>query len=241
MERKGGLLLILGVLVLALMIIAALAFLLLTPYGTGGWKKEGAGPIRIIGTFNTSSIPIENVVANVEITPGNVSGVLVKSNLPVIVNNLDGVLTVKCPLVGRFELFGSKKKNLCGRYIHGRIVIETGKEVKRLVVRGSVGDYFISAKVSRLYAEHIVGEIEGTALRECTVENVVGKVSLRVEGNTTVRDVVGDVRIAVPRNFSVQLREKDVVGKVENLHSGSGPLVVINVSNVVGDLTIETG
>ncbi|ASJ07819.1 hypothetical protein A3L11_00685 [Thermococcus siculi] len=234
LRRGGALLLIVGV-VLAVILIGAVATLVI--HGREIPKKE-AGPLEELGTFDAGAVVVREVVGDVQITEANVSGVVVKSNLPVNVSYSDGLLTVYCQRKSVRELFRYRETNACNEYVGGKVVIEVGKRLADVWVRETVGNVSVNVNATRLVFEDIVGDVSASAPAEYMIEDVVGDVSIRAEGDVTVKDVVGDVYISVPASFSVQLSVENIVGNVENTHPGSGKPVLVRISHVIGDVKI---
>ncbi len=241
MRRKAGFLgAVVGVAIVLLLVgVVVTALALHGDICIGGiTPKKDAGPLEELGRFDAGSVVVRNVVGEVQLIPSNVSGVVVKSNLPVNATYQNGLLTVYCLVEKKRSGFGISTHNLCEDYKNGRIIIEVGKELADVWVQNTVGDVFIEANATRLLFEDIVGDVRASAPAEYRVEDVVGDVSIHAEGEVRVSDVVGDVHITVPEEYAVELSVEDVIGDVKNTHSGSGMPVLVMVSNVIGDVTV---
>ena len=236
MLRRGGVLPIIAGVVLAVILIGALTAVVIL-HGHQTHKVE-AGPLRELGTFDAGGIVIREIVGDVRVVQANVSGVVLKSNLPVKANYSGGILTVYCPREREKGIIGFSERNVCNDYRGGKVVIEVGRKLADVWVRETVGDVEVSVNATRLILRHVVGNVSASAPAEYRVENIVGNVSIGAEGDVDVSNVVGDVYISVPSGFSVQFSVNDVVGSVENNHSGGGTPVLVRVSNVIGNVRI---
>ncbi|WP_188202577.1 hypothetical protein [Thermococcus camini] len=241
MRRKAGLLgavvgavmvlLLVGVVVTALALHGDIHIEGITP-------RKDAGPLRELGRFDAGAVIVKNVVGKVQLISSDVSGVVVKSNLPVNATYQNGLLTVYCLVEKKRSGFGISTHNLCEDYKNGRIIIEVGNGLSDVWVQNTVGDVFIGANATRVVIENTVGDVVSSAPAEYRVDDVVGDVSIHAEGDVTINDVVGDIGIRVPPNYTVSLSLDDVLGKVEKAHSGEGRPIIIRISNVVGDVSV---
>ncbi|ASJ05939.1 DUF4097 family beta strand repeat-containing protein [Thermococcus pacificus] len=236
MLRRGGVLPIIAGVVLAVILIGAVAAAVIVhKYQT---HRKEAGPLKELGAFDAGGVVIRDTVGDVRIVRANVSGVVLKSNLPVKANYSGGLLTVYCPTERKRGLLRFGEHNACSDYRDGKVVIEVGRKLADIWVKDTVGDVEVDVNATRLVLKDVVGDVRASAPAEYLVEDIVGDVSIDAEGDVEVSDVVGDVYISIPANFSVQLSVKDVVGDVENTHSGEGMPVLVRVSDVVGDVRI---
>lgn len=239
MRRAVGTLpLILG-LALAVVVLGAIAGALVYEHFEGYIPKKDAGPVRELGKFEAGAVVIRDVIADILIVESGEGGLQVRSNLPVVVNVSEGVLTVYCPRVKEKTAMGFRERNVCAEYKNGRIIIEVGRELDYLLVRDSIGDYTISANASRVTFENVVGDVESLTLAGYGIKDLVGDVRIRAAGDVSIEDVVGDVEVSIPENFSVWIYVGDVVGKVENEHRGEGTPLVVRISDVVGRVRVE--
>ncbi len=230
--RRGGVFPLMVGVILAVVLIGSIAAVLYIGHG----RKKDAGPVREIGTFNASEIVVKAVVGDVRIVSANVNGVVVKSNLPVKAVPSGGSLTVYCPTK---KIPGLGERNACNDYRNGRVVIEVGGRLEKVSVSKTVGDVEVKANTSGLIIEDVVGDVRADAPAGCMVTKVVGDVWIRAEGDVRMSNVVGDVRIEVPDSFSVRLSVEDVMGDVENDHRGTGRVIHVEVSHVIGDVRME--
>ncbi|HDZ35755.1 MAG TPA: hypothetical protein ENH81_02420 [Thermococcus sp.] len=237
MKRRGGLLgVALSVALVAFLIGATLTALALRGdvHISGITPKKVAGKLVEAGRFNAGAIVVENVVGNVRIVESNVSGVVLRSNIPLNTSYRDGLLTVYCPK--KKTLLG--EHNVCSEYRNGTVVIEVGASLADVWFREVVGDVEIDAAATRILAEDVVGDIAAAPAAEYQLEDIVGDVSIVAGDDVVIQDVVGDVTITVPKGFSVHLSTDDIVGDVRNFHSGEGMPILITVLDVVGDVTV---
>ena len=184
MLRRAGIVPIIAGLVLAVLVVGAVAAIVIL-HEHEDHRKE-AGPLKELGKFDAGAIIVREVVGNVMIVSSNVSGVVVKSNLPVKVHYSDGLITVYCP---------AEDDNACNDYRDGRVIIEVGKKLADVVIHKTVGDVEVDVNATRLVFEDIVGDVRASAPAEYKVEDVVGDVSIHAEGEVRVSNVVGDVTI----------------------------------------------
>ncbi|NJE29786.1 hypothetical protein E3E38_01775 [Thermococcus sp. 18S1] len=237
MRRKGGFsTVLLGGVLLVLLVGTIIVVLALSGHIhiEGLVPRKAAGKLVEVGRFNAGAIVVENVVGDVHLVESNVSGVVVRSNIPLNTSYRDGLLTVYCP--DKKTVLG--RHNVCSDYRNGTVVIEVGSSLADVWFRGLVGNVEIEADATRILAEDVVGDIIATPAAGYRLENIVGDVSIVAGNDVVIRDVVGDVAIAVPVNLSVQLSAEDIVGDVRNSHSGDGMPILISVSDVVGDVTV---
>ncbi|WP_258083776.1 cell wall-active antibiotics response protein [Thermococcus thermotolerans] len=241
MRRGAGLLGILAGTVLTLLVIGtvvtALAFRGYIHIGWGPFRED-AGPVKEIGRFHADSIVVRNLIGSVELVPSEVEGVVVKSNLPVNVSLENDVLTVYCLVEEKRSGFGISTHNLCGDYRNGKVVIEVGTGLRDVWIRDTVGDVFIGTNVTKALIEDTVGDLKGAAPAEYRIDDVVGDVVIHAGGDVTINNVVGDVRIHVPPDYTVSVSLDDVLGRVEKAHSSGGRQITIEISDVVGDVSI---
>jgi len=230
--RRGGIVPFLVGVILAVVLIGSIAAVLYIGHG----HKKDAGPVREIGSFNSSEIVVKAVVGDVRIVSANVSGVVVKSNLPIKAVPSGGSLTVYCPAK---KIPGLGERSACNDYLNGMVIIEVGSKLDEVSVRKTVGDVEVKANTSKLVIEDVVGDVRADAPAGCMLTKVVGDVSIRAEGDVRMNNIVGDVRIAVPADFSVQLSVENAMGDVENDHRGTGKVIHIEVSHVIGDVRVE--
>lgn len=236
MLRRGGILPFIVGVVLAVVLVGMVAVVVIHDHQL---RKKEAGPLRELGTFDAGAVIVREVVGDVRIVEANVSGVVVWSNLPVNISYSDGLLSVYCPRKTVDEPLWSRATNACNEYVGGKVVIEVGKGLADVWVRETVGNVSVKVNATRLVFEDVVGDVSARAPAEYRIEDVIGDVSIHAEGDVTVKDVVGNVYISIPADFSVQFSAEDVIGSVENLHSGKGKPVLVRISDVVGD--VRTG
>ncbi|MBP1911036.1 hypothetical protein [Thermococcus stetteri] len=119
------------------------------------------------------------------------------------------------------------------------VVIEVGRGLADLWVRETVGDVSVDVNATRPVFEDVVGDVSVRAPAEYRIEDVIGNVSIHAEGDVIIKDVVGNVDISLPANFSVQPSTEDVIGSVENAHTGKGKPVLVRIHHVVGNVRIR--
>ncbi len=236
MLRRGGVLpIIAGAVLTVILIGAAATVVILHGHQT---RRVEAGPLKELGAFDAGGVIIREIVGDVGVVRANVSGVVLKSNLPVKANYSGGILTVYCPRERKRGIIGFSERNVCNDYRGGKVVVEVGKRLSEVQIRETVGDVEVSVNATRLILKHVVGNVSASAPAEYRVENIVGNVSIGAERDVNVSNVVGNVYISIPSSFSVQFSVSDVVGSVRNGHSGSGTPVMVRVSDVVGDVRL---
>ncbi|QDA31981.1 hypothetical protein FH039_10690 [Thermococcus indicus] len=237
MRREGGFsTVLLGGVLLALLVGTIVVVLALSGHIQieGLAPRKVAGKLEEVGRFNAGAIVVTNVVGDVRLVESNVSGVVVRSNIPLNASYRDGLLTVYCP--DKKTFLG--RHNVCSDYRNGTVVIEVGSTLADVWFRGLVGNVEVDVDATRIIVEDMVGDLVSTPAAEYRLEDVVGDVSIVAGNDVTIKDVVGDVAISVPVNLSVQLNAEDIVGDVRNSHSGEGMPILITVSDVVGDVEV---
>lgn len=197
--------------------------------------KETAGALVKFGESNASSLVIRNTVGDVYVVKANVSGLVVKSNLPINVSFENGILEVYCPI--KESIIG--RRNVCKDYRNGTVVVEVGGELEYLGIRDAVGDFLVSAGAKRVIVRDFVGNFKGENWAEYTVEDVVGDITLHASDHVGINNVVGDILITAPPDFSVNLNAEDVLGGVTNTAGGENGTIIVSISNVVGDVNIR--
>ncbi|NJD98283.1 hypothetical protein E3E26_00475 [Thermococcus sp. LS1] len=239
MKRRGGTLGALLVLILVAVLVGAAVTLALALHGDieirGITPKKTAGALVEFGKFNASSLVVRSTVGDVYVVKANVSGLVVKSNLPINVSFENGVLEVYCPI--KESITG--KRNICNDYKNGTVVVEVSGELEYLGMRDAVGDFLISAGVKRITVRHVVGDFDGESWAGYTIENAVGGITLHANDHVSINNVVGDILVIVPPDFSVALNAEDVLGNVKNTAGGNNGTIVVSISNVVGDVSIK--
>ncbi len=241
MRRKAGLLgAVVGVVMVLLLVGVVVTALALHGdiHIEGITPRKDAGPLRELGRFDAESVTVKNVVGEVQLISSDVSGVVVKSNLPVNATYQKGFLMVYCLVEKKRSGFGISTHNLCEDYKNGRIVIEVGKELADVWVQNTVGDVSIGANATRVVIEDTVGDVVSNSPAEYRVDDVVGDVRIYAGGDVTINDVVGDVGIHVPPNYTVSLFLDDVLGKVGKAYPCEGRPITIRISDVVGDVSV---
>ena len=238
MKRKGGLLRVLLAVALAVLLVGVVVTVLalhsnirigeITP-------KKTAGKVLELGEFNASMLEVREIVGNVSVVTANVSGVVVKSNLPINFTLENDLLIVYCPT----KRVGLSHRNVCNDYRNGTVIVEVSGELLGLTVRDTVGNVFVAADSVGIEIANIVGTVNGTTWGDYDVSNIVGRVSINVKGRATVDNVVGDVKINVPKDYTALLTSKDVLGEVRNNATGKNGTVLIAVENIVGDVEVE--
>lgn len=197
--------------------------------------KETAGALVKFGESNASSLVIRNTVGDVYVVKANVSGLVVKSNLPINVSFENGILEVYCPI--KESIIG--RRNVCNDYRNGTVVVEVGGELEYLGIRDAVGDFLVSAGAKRVIVRDFVGNFKGESWAEYTVEDVVGDITLHASDHVGINNVVGDILITAPPDFSVNLNAEDVLRGVTNTAGGENGTIIVSISNVVGDVNIR--
>ncbi|NJE60411.1 DUF4097 domain-containing protein [Thermococcus sp. 21S7] len=237
MRRKGGLVsVVLGVGIAVLLIGAVLTILAIRGDISihGITPKKVAGKVVEIGEFNASVLEVKAVVGNVSVVGANVSGIVVRSNLPINVSLEKGVLTVYCPT----KKVGITHRNICNDYRNGTVIVEVPGRLLGLNVRDVVGDVLVASNSTQVDVTDVVGDVTGTSWNDYDLSDIVGDVHLNVVERATISDVVGDVTITVPQDFGAALTAEDIVGDVTNTATGKNGTVVITVKDVVGDITV---
>ncbi|WP_297421118.1 hypothetical protein [Thermococcus sp.] len=241
MLRHGGVLpvivgTVLAVILIAIIITGAVAAVVIVhDHQT---HKIEAGPLKELGTFDASGIILREIVGDVRIVRVNVSGVVLKSNLPIKAYYSRGLLTVYCPREREKGLLGSSERNARNEYKGGKVVIEVGKRLSEMQVREIVGNINVNVNTTRTILMDVVGDISAVTPAEYVIDNIMGDIPLHARRDVNISDVVGDVEIFVPENLSIQLTVNDIMGKLENTHSGSGTPVLVRVSDVMGNVRI---
>jgi hypothetical protein len=236
MLKRGGVLSFTVSVIVTVILMSALAAVVIHSHQI---NRREAGPLREVGKFDAGAIVVREVVGNVSIVRANVSGVIVKSNLPLNVSYSGDTLTVRCQIKNVTKILGHRETNACNEYKDGEVLIEVGRELAELEVRETVGDVSVNVNATKLVFEDVVGDLSAVAPGEYRIEGVVGDVSLHAERDVTINDVVGDVDVLLPDSFSVQLSVDDIVGSVKNTHTGEGTPVVVKISDVIGDVRVE--
>ncbi|NJE46877.1 hypothetical protein E3E35_05515 [Thermococcus sp. GR7] len=240
MKRQGRTLGALLALILVAVLVGAAVTLALALHGDieiirGIIPKKTAGVLVEFGKFSASSLVVRGTVGDVYVVKANVSGIVVKSNLPINVSFENGVLEVYCPI--KEGIIG--KRNICNDYKNGTVVVEVGGELEYLGIRDAVGEFLVSAGVKRITVRHVVGDFDGQSWAGYTIENSVGDITLHASDHVSINNVVGDIIVIVPPDFGVALNAEDVVGDVKSTTSGNNGTIVVSISNVVGDVSIK--
>ncbi len=236
--RRGGIhVLALGIFLLVLLVAGTITVLAVSGKITlnGSEPKKTAGRIVKVGTFNfsVSGLKVVNVNGGVSIVPANVSGVAVRSNLPVRASLQNDVITVYCP-AKHAHLGGG---TICDDYRNGTVIVEVPAKLDCLTVENVVGTVYVDVNATNVELSNIVGTVKGRAWADYTVSNIVGNVYINVRERATVSDVVGNVVIAVPSGKGAVLKAKNVMGNVLNDATGNGS-VEVSVNDVVGNVEV---
>ena len=236
--RRGGIHgLALGILLLVLLVVGTLTVLAVSGkiMLNGSEPKKTAGRVVTVGTFNSSisGLKVVNVNGDVSIVPANVSGVAVRSNLPVRASLQNDVLTVYCP--AKHGYFGGG--TLCDDYRNGTVIVEVPEKLDYLTVENVVGTVYVDVNATNVELSNIVGTVKGRAWADYTVSNIVGNVYINVRERATVSDVVGNVVVAVPSGKGAVLKARNVMGNVINDATGNGS-VEVSVNDVVGNVEV---
>jgi len=239
MKRRGGLFgALLGAALILLLIAGTVTVLAVTGKITvsGVSPKKTAGRVVEVGSFNASILEVKDVVGNVSIVVGNVSNVMVKSNLPVKASVRNNVLLVYCPT--KTGILG--RRNVCNDYKNGTVIIEVPRGLTDAEIHDVVGDVLVAAPSPTVEASDIVGGFYGAAWSLYRVSDVVGDVSLNAKENADISDVVGDVTVRLPPGTRAVVRADDVVGKVINTADGKKGTIEVAVNDIVGDVTVKS-
>ena len=238
MKRRGGLLgVLLGVTLILILIAGTVTVLALSGKITinGITPKKTAGRVVEVGSFNASILEVKNVVGNVSIVVGNVSDVVVKSNLPVEASIQSNILLVYCPTKTR--LLGHR--NVCNDYKNGTVIIEVPNGLMDTMIHDVVGSVLVAAESPMIDASDIVGNFRGLTWSFYQISDVVGNVSLNIKNSAMISDIVGDVTVRVPPGSQAIVKANDVVGKVINNASGQNGTAEVIVNDIVGDVRVE--
>ncbi|WP_148236177.1 hypothetical protein [Pyrococcus yayanosii] len=216
------------VILLTMVVFSAIALAL---FVKDFYPKKTAGPLADVGSFNATSLIVRDIVGNVRVVEGNISHILVKSNLPVNATLSGATLRIYCPVRGG--------KNVCSEYRNGTIVIVVGGPLETVKIEDVVGDAVVSADVKNIWVEDLVGEFWGDVWTSYTIKNVVGNLVVHAGGDAIVEDVVGNVVVELPAGVGVSLSIEHVLGKVLNSVGEGNATVSVYLSNIVGEISIE--
>ncbi len=221
----------------------------------GGWDlgRKIEGKMHSIGNFNASSLMIEDVVGDVIIEQGSSNRIQVKTTLPLKYRN-ESLLVLYCPK--------ENGRNKCNDYKNGIVVIKTGRSMKVIIIRDTVGEientvnavnfnasdvvgrFRLNFNTSSLNIRNIVGDMKFVgSLKRAEIENIVGKVELTLESarEISIKDVVGDIDVKAPSDAHVSLHFKDSINLKldvdENIYNGTEPLE-IGLHNIIGKVKI---
>ncbi|WP_457751155.1 hypothetical protein [Thermococcus sp.] len=239
MKRRAGVLgVLLGLAIVLLLIIGTVTLLAVSGKITvsGITPKKTAGRVVEIGTFAASSLEVKGIVGNISIVSSNVSGILVRSNLPLRAGVENRTLVIQCPT--ERSLLG--RRNVCNDYRNGTVIVEVPKGLGSISLQDVVGSVSIEATAGSVYISDVVGSTWGSGWGSYRVSDVVGKVRLNVMDGAFISDVVGDVTVRVPPGTRAVVNADDVVGKVINNANGQNETVEVIVNDIVGDVRVES-